>query len=389
MRIAHIITCLDTGGAELMLYRLARHMAPLIEQRVYSLTGYGHVADLLREANVEVEALGIAPRRPNPLKVASLAWRLRSYRPDVVLTWLYHADLVGGIAARMAGVRSVAWNIRNSDLSAERNSPCTLRVVWALARLSRIVPSRIVTCSNAAIDSHVAVGYPRARCQLIPNGFDLDAFTPNPERRMRIREGLQVGADTPLIGCFARFDPQKNHEAFITAAGLLHAQRPDVHFVLAGRGIDSGNAALREWIRNAGIAKVTHLLGERHDMPALNAAIDLASLSSLGEAFPNVLCEAMACGVPCVTTDAGDSARIVGNTGLIVRAGDTRMMAAAWSRMLSLTADELRAYGRLARKRIAAHYSIQRSMHTYEDLFRDLVQSNRTDRRKDPRRGWQ
>lgn len=373
MRIAHVITGLDTGGAEMMLCRLAQRLAPSAEQHVISLTDLGPVAALIGDAGVHVEALGLSPARPNPLKLIELAWRLRRLRPDVVLTWLYHADLIGGLAARLAGLRRIAWNIRNNDVSRERSNAKTLRVVQLLARLSRAVPSRIVTCSQAALQTHAALGYAAEKFVVIPNGFDLNRFKPDPEARQRIRAELGLDDATPLVGLFARHDPQKNHRGFVAAAAFVHGQRPDVHFVLAGRGIDASNADLQDWIRAAGIEGKTHVLGERGDMPALNAAIDVAASTSFGEAFSNALGEAMACGIPCVATDAGDAALIVGDTGAIVNRGNMQAWANACLSMLNLPRAQRIALGEAARRRIATMFDLDDIATRYATLLADLA----------------
>lgn len=373
MRVAHVITCLNTGGAEMMLCRLAQRLALRMEQHVFSLTDLGPVAMLLSDAGVHVEALGLLPVRPNPLKLIHLAWRLRRFKPDVVLTWLYHADLIGGLAARLTGMRAIAWNIRNNDLSQDRSNAKTLRVVRLLARLSRTIPSRIVTCSQAALETHAALGYPKEKFVVIPNGFDPTLFKPDPTARHRIRVEMALDDTTPLVGLFARYDPQKNHQGFVSAAAMIHRQRPDVHFVLAGRGIDASNTELQARIHAAGIDGVTHLLGERRDMPALNAAIDVAASTSSGEAFPNALGEAMACGTPCVATDAGDAPLIVGSTGAIVNRGDMQAWAAACLRMLDLPHVKRAALGDAARNRVTTMFDLDDIAARYENLFDDLA----------------
>jgi glycosyltransferase involved in cell wall biosynthesis len=272
-------------------------------------------------------------------------------------------------------VRCIAWNIRNSDLSPERSNAKTLRIVWLLARLSRTIPMRIVTCSESALKAHAALGYRRESFIVIPNGFDGARFMPDPQARKRIRDEIGLDDTTPLVGLFARFDSQKNHRGFASAAGRIHRQRPDVQFLLAGRGVDASNAELQRWLQVEGIGAVTHLLGERSDMPALNAAIDVAALTSFGEAFPNALGEAMACGTPCVTTDAGDASLIVGNTGTVVARGDMPAWADACLRLLNLPRADRAVLGEAARMRIMTMFDLDEIAARYSNLFAELAQS--------------
>jgi glycosyltransferase involved in cell wall biosynthesis len=188
-----------------------------------------------------------------------------------------------------------------------------------------------------------------------------------------VRAELGLAAHAPLIGLVARFDPQKDHQGFLQAARRLHAHRPDVRFVLAGPGVDQCNGTLARTIAEAGLVNAVHLLGPRSDVPRLMAAFDVASLSSRwGEAFPNVVAEAMACGIPCVVTDVGDAAEIVGDTGLVVPPCDPQALAGGWERMLALPAEQRRDLGEQARARIAARYDLRQVTQRYETFYSTL-----------------
>jgi glycosyltransferase involved in cell wall biosynthesis len=373
-RIVFITTGLSTGGAEMMLLRLVERLRGEFAQEVISLSDNGPIGERIMDLGVPVTTLDLGRTLPNPLAVVQLVRHIRRLRAAVVQTWMYHADFLGGLAARLSGVRSVAWNIRNNDLSPEKTSLRTRRVVTLCAWLSKRIPARIVCCSEAAMRTHVELGYDPTRFVIIPNGFDLERFRPDPEARVSVRTELSIPRDAPLIGLIARFDPQKNHAMFFAAASLLHRRRPEVHFLLVGRGVDSTNAQVERWMRDAGTGDVAHLLGERSDVQRLTAALDLASSSSSwGEAFPNVLGEAMACGVPCVSTDAGDAALIVGDTGRIVPRDDPRELARAWQEMLSLPDERRRSLGEAARERITERFEIGAIAKRYAALYRELA----------------
>lgn len=208
---------------------------------------------------------------------------------------------------------------------------------------------------------------------MIPNGFDLDAFRPDPESRLAVRRQLEIPEDSLLIGLVARFHPQKDHHNFVQAAGLLHRAMPQVHFLLCGEGITWENPVLGEWIDDAGVESWCHLLGRREDMPKLTAALDIASSSSFGESFPNVVGEAMACGVPCVVTDVGDCAILVGKTGIVVPPNDAGALASAWHQLLEMSHEERRRLGQLARQRIKNKFDLNLVVSRYEDLYKSLA----------------
>lgn len=376
MNLVCIINGLATGGAETMLLKLLqnldhRHFAP----QVISLTTQGDLGPRIENLGIPVHALGMLPGRPNFIKFIRLVKLLRRLQPDAVHTWMYHADLLGGLATRLAGIKTVAWTIRNSDLSAEHSKRSTRIAMKACARASTSLPRFIVTCSKRANAIHVAAGYCADKWVQLPNGFDLSHFQPDAGARYAVRMELGLAPDTPLVGLIARNDPQKNHSGFIEAAALVQNALPQVHFALVGNGIDGNNHALTALINRAGLTKHFHLLGRRDDMAPLMASFDLlASASSYGEAFPNVLGEAMACGVLCVATDVGDSAEIIGDTGRVVAPGDMAGLAQHLIELLQWPADQRRRLGALARQRIHNHYEIGAVTRHYERFYNQLRQ---------------
>lgn len=387
--IAHIITGLGQGGAETMLLKLLQQTdRTKFSVRVISLLAPpGPIAARIEALGIPVAALGIGRRVPNPAGLWRLAAMLREGRPDLVQTWMYHADLVGGVAAKLASIRlPVIWNIRQSNFDPKQSRRRTIHLARLCAALSSRVPARIICCSNVARRVHVAMGYDERKFQVIPNGFDLVAFRPDPDARVALRDELGLSADTRLIGMVARFDPQKDHQTFIRAAGLMHGRLPNVHYVLCGTGVDSANAELMTWIERAGLTGVCHLLGQRNDIARITTALDLATLSSAyGEGFPNVLGEAMACEVPCVATNVGDSAHVIGDAGRVVPPRDPEALASAWSELLVAGESAIRDLGKRARRRIVDNFSIAGVARTYEATYQSVTTSTVGSRQPLPR----
>lgn len=371
MNILHLITGLSDGGAEAVLYRLCTHDA---ENRhvVVSMMDEGKYGPLLRAAGVAVHCLGM-PRGRVTVRGLWRLWRLlRAERPTVVQTWMYHADLVGGVLARLAGVRAVCWGIHHSNLEPGKSRRATIWVARLDARLSRWVPAAIVCCAAQARDVHVRLGYAAEKFVIIPNGYDVGRFRPDAAARARLRAEWGVPDGVPLLGMVARFDPQKDHANLLAACARLQASGADFAAVLVGTGCDAGNAALVQQLAAAGLTQRVRLLGRRDDVPAVMAALDLHVLSSLGEAFPNVLAEAMACGTPCVTTDVGDAAQIVGETGWVVPPRDADALAAAIGAALRERAEQPAAWAgrrRAARERVVEHFDIERMAGAYRAVW--------------------
>jgi len=288
---------------------------------------------------------------------------------------MYHADLLGGLAARLAGIRSIIWSIRHGNLDSDKNKHSTLAVVQACALLSEWVPVRILSNSEKARRVHIARGYDERKMKVIPNGFDLSQFKPDGMAKTSVRRELEIPVESPVVGLIGRYHAQKNIAGFFEAASHLRARIPKVFFLLAGEGLDPSNPAVARALEHAGLRESTRLLGVRTDIPRLMASLDCLALSSSGEAFPNVVGEAMACGVPCAVTDAGDSAFIVGDTGRVVAAGDMRALATVLENLLSLPEDARMQLGARARERITAHFEIGRIVKEYERLYDQLAVS--------------
>ena len=382
MKLIFIITGTGVGGAEAMLQKVLTRLSPKFKPHVISMIPVGKIGEKLRTLGIPVESLDMRRGVPNPIALMHLIRRLRDLRPDVVHTWMYHADLMGGVAARRAGVPAVAWSLRHSNLAPAGNKSQTLAVVRANAFLSHRVPDRILCCSEAARNIHVAFGYAPEKMVVVPNGFDLAHFKPDPNARLSVRAELGLSLETRLVGLIGRWDPQKNHAGFLSAVAAVHLRRPDVHFLLAGQGVDAANQTIQRTLAANGLAPATHLLGQRDDIPRIMAALDvLASSSSYGEAFPNVLGEAMASGVPCAVTDVGDSAYIVADTGRVVSSGDMEGLAHAIGSLLEMPADAVRILGARTRARVAEHFEIGKIVQRYEAFYQELASASRNKRR--------
>lgn len=367
--IFHLITGLNNGGAEAVLYRLCAH-DPEDRHHVVSLMGGGKYGPMLEALGVPVTCLNM----PRGRVTASGLWRLwhllRYQRPDVVQTWMYHANFLGGLTARLAGSRNIVWGIRHSDLDDNGTSRSTRLVVRLGAWVSRWVPRRIVCCAEKARGVHVAEGYDRSRIDVVPNGYDLSVFRPAPDAGRCVRAELEID-DQPLIGFVARHDPQKDHDNLFRALKVLHGRNLRPLCLLVGTNMDAGNMALRSRIESLGLSGQVRLLGPRNDIPAVMNALDLHVMSSaFGEAFPNVLAEALACGTPCVTTHVGDAAAIVGNTGWIVPPRHPEALADAIAAALDLrgTADWAKRKA-AARERVAGRFSIDRMVDNYRSIW--------------------
>ncbi len=371
----HVITGLGQGGAESVLFRLAAWPDQRVRHSVISLTDEGVYGTRLRAAGVPVHALGMPRGRVTLAGMLALRALLRRERPDAVQTWMYHADLIGGVAARLAGIRAVAWGIRNSGEHLDRSSRSARLVLKLCARLSARLPAAIVCAAQDAATRHRQHGYDGARMVVIPNGYDLSRYAPDAQARERVRALWGVAPDTPLVGCVARWDPLKDHANLLAALGGLVREGRDrgLQCALVGRGMSPGNEGLAALIDAEGLRGRVLLAGPSDDVPAVMNALDLHVLSSCAEGFPNVVAEAMACGTPCVATDVGDAAYIIGDTGRVAPAQQPAALAAAIAAALAeIAAHGREAVGAAGRQRVLAEFDLRRMVESYEAVWRRI-----------------
>ena len=377
LKIAHVITGLNTGGAETMLYKLLSRMdRTKFDPLVVSLADNGSLAARIAALNITVFSCGMRPGFPSPAATLRLARKVRQFGPHLLQGWMYHGNLAAqAVAATLPQKTPVLWNIRGSHHILRHEKFTTAATIWIGARLSAL-PSRIVCNSVVSAGLHQRrLGFSRRRWEIIPNGFELENFTPSENARSDLRSELGLPQETLLIGLIGRYNPVKDHGNFLRAAAILRKNAAGVHFVLAGRGVDGHNAALHEQSAALGLLECTHLLGERTDMSRITAALDIASSSSSSEAFPNVIGEAMSCGVPCVVTDVGDSAWLVGDTGTAVPAHDSDALARAWMELCDGDPARRRGLGAAARERIAVHFSMASVAARYEQMYEGILGS--------------
>ena len=380
VRVLHVINSFDYGGAEAMLCNLLlRCDRSRFRPYVAALIDDMKLAGPVLEAGVPVVHVGMKPGVPDLRGVMRLARHVRRIRPDVVQCWMDHSNLVGGVASRLASRAAVVWGVHHSDHRAVAPKRSTLLTVRACAALSRHLPARVVCCSEHGRDLYRAGGFAASKLQVIPNGFDLDRFRPDPAARAQVRREVGIPQHTPLVGLIARYDPLKDHATFLRAAGLLARRRADVNFLLCGTRVDSKNAAMMSLVRAEGLLGRCHLLGPRSDVPRITAALDVASSSSVSEAFPLVVGEAMACGVPVVATDVGDCARMIGPFGHVVAPRDPAAMASAWGKVLDLAPAERAALGTAARQRVLDNFELTNVVRRYEALYWTLAARRASD----------
>ena len=375
MKILYLTTGLGMGGAEVMLENLlAKLNRQKFETVVISLLDKGLFGEAIEALSIPVYTLNMQVGIPGFKTIQELRKLVNFLEPDLIQGWMYHGNIAAQFASFVALKKMpVIWSIHHSlhSLSDEKILTQTLIRLGALTAKS---VQQVAFVSEKSQQQHLALGYPASNSCTIPNGFDTSLFKPSTQIREQLRSQLGLAQDALLIGSIARYHPMKDHANLLQAAQLLISKGTEVNFVLVGTEVDRDNQTLTNLIAELGIGDRVHLLGERRDIPQITPALDiLTSSSAFGEAFPLVIGEAMSSGVPCVVTDLGDSAWIVGDTGKVVPIKNPVALAQAWQEIIALGTEGRQQLGKAARSRIIDDFSLDSVVAKYESLYESAI----------------
>lgn len=374
INVVHIIIGLNVGGAEMMLWRLINSQSSdgRVQHTVISLTDLGPVGELLRRNNVSVYTLGLKSLA-NLLQIfVKLQIRLLKLKPDVVHTWMYHADLIGGLAARLLGMKNIVWCVRSTNINI--GSSITTRFIRKVcAWLSKLIPKVIIFGANRSLEAHVAIGYDPVITRVIHNGFDVPKKVVNGKHYAKLRKKLGFVARDRIIVSIGRYNQVKDYENFIEAAGRVVAKSPNVKILLVGNGLDNENEQLLSLIEKTGEKQKFSLVGQRKRPVNFLMLSDIFCLHSKSEGFPNVLGEAMSCGLPCISTDVGDAKLILGDDEWLVPPSTPDMLVDKLERLLEMSHEERAALGNIAKARIEKLFPMEKTSKEFLEIYKNLV----------------
>jgi len=380
-RVLFVITGLETGGAEMTLWRMLAHFdRTKFEVKVCVLRDEGPLLPLFQKIGIPVIALGAASLASVPLATARLAGLIRAFRPHVVQGWMYHGNLFAMLATILSGTSSqVLFKIHQTPHSLEHFKRSTAATIRIGAFLSKRTP-KVIYCAESSRVIHEQLGYAADKSCVIEDGFDVSTFAPSSSLYKKVREELGLAPDSLIVGRVGRFHAQKDYPSFLRACALFLPKHPRCSVVLVGPQVTKDNQEFQSIVDEAlsespELRPRIVLLGSRGDVHRLMPAFDVLVNSSTIEAFPNVVGEALLCGVPCVVTDVGDSARMVEQAGLVVPPRESTTLAAAINTLLSLPANERRALGMQGRERIMRDFSVEKITKTYEQVIEQLLKT--------------
>jgi len=295
-------------------------------------------------------------------------------KPDIVHTWMYHSNLIGGIATKLVTSSKVMWSIHSTTLETGAEKKGTVLAIKLSAFLSKVLPDKIIFCSRASYNFHETIGYNKDRMLIIPNGIDLGEFKYSNKGKLNLINKLKLEHDTKFIGMVGRYHPMKRHDIFLHAAQIFVSKYPSVHFILCGSQVDHSNEKLAKLINLFDLSSNLHLLGYISDMANIYASLDiLAVTSSYGESFPLTICEAMACKVPVTATNVGDASYIINNKDMIIPINEPILLANKWKKIISLDQKSRNEIGDRNRSRIKELFDIKIIEKNYSYFYKQLL----------------
>jgi glycosyltransferase involved in cell wall biosynthesis len=373
MKIVHIITGLGDGGAEHTLFKICKYDSKN-KHIVISFKKYGKYSSLLNKLGIEVYCLNANFFSIH--KFFFLIKLLQSLKPDIVQTWLVHADLIGSIAARLAGIKKILWNVRYSNIDIDKSKLTTVLIIKILAKLSYIIPETIVIVSKKAKKIYESKGYDKRKLKFIPNGYDLSTLKVSKSQKIYFQKKIKIKKQIPLIGYVARYDPLKDHLNLLNALSLIRLKGKDFFCILVGSNINKNKILINE-IKKLKLDNYISLLGPVNNVSKIMNLLDIHVQSSASEGFPNVVAEAMAHKTPCVVTNVGDSSYIVGQTGWVVPSNNSVKLAKAIEKAFNeMGTKNWNKKCNVARIRIKQKFSLSKMIKSYNKVWINVYKKN-------------
>ena len=366
-KILYITPGIESGGAENILFNIVKSKN-IEEVIIISLTDIGFYGMRLINQGYKVYALNMQKNFLLVFKFIYLVILIKKFRPKYIHTWLYHANLIGGIAGKIARVKRIYWSIHHDY---EYSNFMMMIEMKILTILSYLIPNKIIYCSKMVQKNHIKNGYKKSISQTIENGISTSQFKPNKKFRKELRNQFNIGNDCLLLGNVSRYHPIKDHENLFKALSLLNKEKINFKCILVGRGLINTNKDLLKKIKKFNLSDKVILYGKSFEIYKIMAGLDLHILSSKKEAFGMVLLEAMSTGIPCLSTDVGEAKNIIGNTGWIVNVSDPSALAFKISKIVNEKIN-LDTFSSLRRERILRKYSLEKMIKSYSEIYKEI-----------------
>lgn len=370
MKLLFVTTGLNLGGAERALHAMVNNgLDKRYMIKIISLRDSGHYGEKFQSDGVEVCCLNLQ----NPLNLVKSLLKAfnfaREFEPDVIQGWMYHGNMFSLLLGRFTRAKpKVYWGIRQTLYDIRKENVLTQWIIRLEAKLS-FFAGGIIYNSKKSQNQHESIGFSKKNSIYIPNGFDLSLWKPDAGKRKALRKELEIPDNSFVIGYIGRFHQMKNIELLFEVMESVLSENTNSIFLVVGENTDRENLKLKSFYDRLPPQQVVSL-GVRADIPAVVQCIDLLCLTSAwGEGFPNVIGEAMATGIPCVATDIGDSALVIGESGWIIPPNDAECLANCISLALSESTSAYNARSVASQKIISENYNITQIVDNYTNVY--------------------
>ena len=376
IKILHIISGLNDGGAESLLFNFLCNSENNINF-VISLKGKGKYGEMIEGKGIKIFYFNFAFDLSLISNFICLTKIIRLIKPDIVQTWLYNADLLGGCAAYLANSKNIFWGIHHGSLDKNINKFSTIFIAKINSFLSYFIPRKIVVCADSSKFMHIKNGFSKQKFITIENGIDLNKFKRSPKERSFFRNKINIKSDETLYGTVARFHPIKDHITLIKSIFRLKNAGYKFKYLLIGESINNKNKLLNELIKKYGLEEIIILIEKEENISLVMNAIDLHVLSSKSEALPMVILEAMGCGTPCISTNVGDVKNLILDKNLVVETSNQLELFNAMRIFSDLDQKNKKKLSISVEKHIKENYSLENMTAKYLNLYQKYINSNK------------
>ena len=363
-KIVYIINSTDVGGAENIFFNFVKELSKK-DIVIISLTCQGYYGKELKNKGFTVYSINMKKNIFILFQIFKLFFLINIHRPEIVHTWLYHSNLIGGIIAKLSRVKKIYWSIHHDY---EYSNMLMMIEMKLLSVLSHLIPNKIIYCSYSSKENHIKNGYSQFESSIIENGICLSKFKSDSILRTKIRAKLKIKNDCFLLGNISRYHPLKDHDTLLKSLTYLKLKSKSFRCILIGNGLTEKNIDLVKKIEKYNLAKEIILYGSSNKIHQLINAFDLYILSSKSESFPVTLLESMASGVPCISTNVGDAKNIIGNSGWIVNPKDHYELGNCIAKIIDKR-DLLQEKSKLSKERVKEFFSLERMNYRYKKLY--------------------
>lgn len=367
-KILHIIPGLKIGGTEKSLLKFIINSNNQFNHIVFSLTTDGKMDEIFHHNNVKLVKFNL--KNKFIPEIINMKNEIKKVDPNIVYTWLYPANIIGGIVCKFLGYKKIVWGLRGTSIPQSYFSIQGFFVLISIF-FSYFIPQKIICNALSVKNFHSSILFDKKKIEVIFNGFDKIKTNKISFEDKKILLNKQINKNTIIIGTIGRYDALKGYEMLISSISTLKKKYKHIKLVMVGRGLNYDNIKIYKLLMDLSLLDDVLLLGEQKNPNKFMEIFDIFCLSSLKEGFPNVLCEAMIHGKLCVSTDVGDVSNILAETGIVVK-NNQKNFSEGIEKIINMNDNDKKQMSLSAKNRVEMLYSTKKNTNHLTNLLNDL-----------------